>query len=315
MSSSHNKPKVLAIVGPTASGKSTLAVTLARRFNGEVISADSRQIYRELNIGTGKITRREMQDVPHHLLDIVSPKRQLTVSEYKKKADKAVDNISLRGKLPILCGGTGFYIDAVLKNITFPEVAPQHALRKKLEIFSANTLYKKLARLDPKRAKTIDHHNKRRLIRALEILAATKKPIPTIRVISPYDVLKIGINLHPSVLRSKIKTRLLKRIKQGLIAEVSELRTQGLSWQRLDALGLEYRYVSQYVRNSKEHPSTRARDAHMRAAMIKKLEVEIWRYAKRQITWFKRDSYTHWINNPREATHLVQKFLHSKKRP
>ena len=284
------KPFVIAVVGPTASGKSDLAVRLAKKFNGEVISADSRQIYKGLDIGSGKITKKEMKGVPHYLLDVASPKRVFTVSQYQKLGQKAIKDILKRGKLPIICGGTGFYIDALVSNLKFPEVPPQKELRKKLEKESIESLFKKLKKLDPRRAKNIDRHNKRRLVRALEIILTTKQPVPlatTMHSSSQYNVLKIGIKKEPEELKKLIHKRLIKRLKQGMIKEVENLHRPpaggGLSWKRLDDLGLEYRYVSRYLRGliSKEE-------------MIEKLETEIRRYAKRQMTWLRRDKNVIW---------------------
>ena len=162
-------PKIIAIVGPTASGKSDLAVKIARKYNGEIISADSRQVYRGLNIGTGKITKHEMLGVPHHLLDVADPKKRFTVADFKTLADKAIADISSRGKLPIICGGTGLYIDILTSGFVLPDVPPNPTLRKKLGQKTAAQLFVILKKLDPKRAENIDQTNSVRLIRAIEI--------------------------------------------------------------------------------------------------------------------------------------------------
>src|SRR3989344_7957528 len=166
------RPKVVVILGQTATGKSNLAVKVAKKFNGEVISADSRQVYKGLDIGTGKISRQEMKDIPHHLLDVANPKKQFTVAEYQKKAMVAMADIVKRGKVPIICGGTGFYIDAVTKGLVLPEVPPNYVLRKNLALVSERVLMLKLKKLDPVRAQNIDPKNKVRLIRAIEIAKA-----------------------------------------------------------------------------------------------------------------------------------------------
>ena len=168
-----NHKKLVVIVGPNASGKSDLAVKLAKKFNGEVVSADSRQVYKGMDIGTGKITKEEMQGIPHYLLDVASPKRRFSVAQYQKKAIEAIKKIQKKGKLPILCGGTGFYVQAVVDGLVFPKVKPDWKLRKKLEQKSAKGLYEYLKKLDPERAKTIEKDNKRRLIRAIEIVLKT----------------------------------------------------------------------------------------------------------------------------------------------
>lgn len=305
--------KLIVVLGPTASGKSELAVKIAHKISGEIISADSRQVYRGLNIGSGKVPRDKTTNyrlqtinyfykgIPHHLLNVASPKRTFTVTQYQKLAKKALIDIIKRGKIPIICGGTGLYIDALIYDYNFPNVPPQPKLRKQLEKKSTEKLFKQLKKLDPRRAINIDKNNRRRLIRALEIIIITKKPVPNLAIlkdskITHYQTLKLGIKKSPEELKKLIKKRLIKRL-DGIIKEVKNLRHE-LSWQRLDDLGLEYRYASRYLRvliNKKE--------------MIENLEKEIYRYAKRQMTWFKRDPKIHWINNDGEALKLTQEFL------
>jgi len=298
-----NKKKkncLLVILGPTASGKSDLAVKLARRFNGEVVSADSRQVYKGLDIGTGKITKKEMHGVPHHLLDVASPNHIFTAAEYQKLGKRALRNIWRRGKLPIICGGTGFYIDTLLYEYKLPGTKPNAALREKLEKLSADSLYEKLKKLDQARALTIDRHNKRRLIRALEIIAATGKPVPPPPPkTSPYFYLKIGIRKNEFELSGQIKKRLIKGLRTGLIGEVRGLLKSGVSMRRLDELGLEYRFVARYLRS----------ELRTNNELIETLAAAIRRYAKRQMTWFKRDRQIHWISSAGEASRLAKKFL------
>jgi len=185
--------KLIVILGPTASGKSEMAIKLAKRFNGEIISADSRQVYKEMDIGTGKLTKKEMKGIPHYLLDVASPKRRFTVVQYRKLALKAIEKIFKKGKIPILCGGTGFYIQAVIDGLVIPEVPPDWKLRKKLEKKSVKELFNQLEKIDPQRAKTIEPKNKRRLIRALEIVKKIG-PVPILKKQPlPYPVLMIGI--------------------------------------------------------------------------------------------------------------------------
>ena len=312
MSIDKFKPKIIVILGPTASGKSDLAVDIAlwlgskqalKKFgmNGaEIISADSRQVYKGLDIGSGKITKKEMKGVPHYLLGAASPKRIFTVSQYQKIARKAVEKILKTGKLPIICGGAGLYIDSIIYGIKFPEVPPQKKLRKELEKLTTEELFKKLQKLDRKRAKSIDKHNRRRLIRALEIVTTTGKSVPLLPKNNPrdYAVLKIGVKKSPEQLKTLIAKRLKKRLKQGMVEEVKKLRKQGLSWERLDNLGLEYRYVSRYLRGiiSKKE-------------IIETLQKEIWRYAKRQMTWFKKDPSIHWVSSAKKAGSLTREFL------
>jgi tRNA dimethylallyltransferase len=291
--------KVITILGPTASGKSEIAVNLAKKFKGEVISADSRQVYKGMNIGTGKITKKEMRGIPHYLLDVVSPKKRFDVVQYKKLALKAIEKIFKKGKLPIICGGTGFYIQALIDGIIIPEVKPDYQLRSHLDQLTTEDLFKRLKKLDSKRAKTIDKNNKRRLIRALEIVMKTKKPIPKLKKKPlPYPVLILGIKKEKEELKKLIKKRLLKRLKKGMVAEIKRLKKSGVSWKKLEDFGLEYRYVALYLQGKLKY-----------GEMIEKLQKEIEQYAKRQMTWFRKDKRIHWIKNYKEAEKLVKSFL------
>ena len=292
------KPKIIAVVGPNAAGKSALAVRLAKKFNGEIISADSRQVYQGLNIGTGKISKKEMGGVRHHLLNVASPRQQFTVARYQKLAGLALKNILVRRKLPIICGGTGFYIQVITDNLKLPPVKPVLELREKLERKTTKELAEILEKLDSRRAKTIDRKNRRRLIRAIEI-AKQLGTIPSLKKTETrFNVLKLGVKIAPVELRQKIKRRLRQRLDAGLINEVRKLHQKGISWKRFDELGLEYRYVSYYLRGELT-----------REEMIKKLETAIWHYAKRQMTWFKKDKEIRWIKNYRQAERLVSDFL------
>ena len=275
------------ILGPTASGKSELAVKLAKKMNGEIISADSRQIYKLLNIGSGKITKKEMGGIPHHCLDIVSPKKIFTVVDFKKCADKAIEKIFGKNKTPIIVGGTGLYIQAVVDNIALPEVKPDWKLRKELENKTTEEMFTMLKKLDPKRAKNIDSKNPRRLIRAIEIAKMLGK-IPHLEAPLPsYDVLQIGIKLPDEILKKNIEKRIKKMLKNGLIAETKKLKASGLSWKRIYELGFEYKYPALFLQNkiSKED-------------MLDRMLIENWQYAKRQMTWFKRDKRIKWISRP-----------------
>lgn len=282
------KPKIIIILGQTATGKSDFAVQIAKKVGGEIISADSRQVYKGMNLGTGKITKKEMQGIPHHLLDVVSPKKIFSVSDFKKLADKKIAEILERGKVPIICGGTGFYIDAVVDGIILPEVKADKELRKKLDTKSKEELYKILKKLDPKRAKSIDENNKVRLIRAIEI-AKSHGFVPKIKINKRYDAIKIGLTLPDEILKEKIRRRLLARIKVGMLREIQNLHRGGVSWVRMEELGLEYRYGALYLQGKLE-----------KREMIKELNTKIWQYAKRQKTWFKRDKEIKWID-PRES--------------
>lgn len=276
LSSAQMKTRIIVVCGPTATGKSDYAVQLALERNGEIISADSRQVYTGLDIGSGKITEQEMLGIPHHLLDVASPKRTFSVAQYKKLADKAIKDIVKRNKIPIIVGGTGFYIDAVVFDQQLPEVRANAELRKALEKHSTEQLQEQLQTLDMERYQTIDIHNRVRLIRAIEIATALGSVPKTTRT-AAYDVEWIYLDHDDAVLKERIHTRLMKRMEQGMVQEVDRLHTEGLSWKRLEALGLEYRFVALFLQNklSKEN-------------MLTQLETAIWQYVKRQRTWFKK---------------------------
>lgn len=276
-------PKIIVIVGPTASGKSAYVVQLAKKLNGEVISADSRQVYRGLDIGTGKITKREMQGVPHYMLDVASPKKVFTAHDYVRKARPILEKILKAGKTPIICGGTGFYIDALLGRVTLPDVPANAKLRRELQGKSVAELFAILQKLDRRRTKEIDRHNPVRLIRAIEIAKALGKVPNASRKPLPYDVQWIGMKMAEIPLREKIHTRLLCRIKAGMVAEAKKLHEGGLSYKRMEALGLEYRYLALLLQKK-----------ITRAEMLEKLENDIWRYAKRQMTYWRRNTEIRW---------------------
>ncbi len=296
---------VIVIVGPTASGKTALSIKIARRFDAEIISADSRQVYRGMDIGTGKITKREMRGVPHHMLDVASALRTFSAAAYQKKGKKIIKSILAKGKLPIVVGGTGFYIDALVYDYALPSVKPNKALRRRLEKQSTEKLFDELTKRDPRRAKTIDRRNRRRLVRALEIVLSTKKPVPSreqsLTRKSPYDVLKIGLMPSAAVLKKNIAARLKARLRQGMIKEVERLHKNGVSWHRLDNFGLEYRYVSRYLRGM-----------ITRTEMVAAIEKESWQYARRQMTWFRRDPWVHWVKTQQSALTLLKANIKRK---
>jgi len=278
------KKKVLIILGTTASGKSALAVKLAKRFKGEVISADSRQVYKGLDVGSGKIIKKEMLGIPHHLLDVADPKKYFSVSDYKKLAELNVSYIIRKQKLPIICGGTGFYIDTLIGKVNLPEVSPNKALRRKLEKYPTEKLYKMLQKKDTRRAKEIDPKNKVRIIRALEIIEALGKvPVWTPSVHSEYKFIFIGLKPDQKDLEKRIYKRILKRL-DGMIKEAKSLRTNGLSYARMETLGLEYRYLARLLQKK-----------ITKQEFINQLYSEIKKYSKRQMTWFKRNKQIKWF--------------------
>src|SRR6185437_9363035 len=305
--------KVIAIVGPTSSGKTALSVWLAKRIKGvacagaEIISADSRQVYKGLNLGTGKVTKKEMSGIPHHLLDVASPKKIFSASDFKKLGEKALIKIAKNKKMPIVVGGTGLYADVLLGRMVLPEVPPNAKLRAKLEKKPKKQLFALLLKKDPERAANIELGNKRRLVRALEIAEAIgKSPAKTgaMNGQEQYDVLWLGLNPGPEALKKKIEKRLRERVKAGMINEAKRLHKAGLSYARMKELGLEYRYMARILQS---------RNAD--GALLQELEHEINRYAKRQMRWFKRNPNIVWLKNPpasragkSEALKLAKQF-------
>ncbi len=283
MNSQNSKSKIVVILGPTATGKSDFAVEMAKQIGGEIISADSRQVYVGLDIGSGKISKEEMKGVPHHLLDVVNPKKVFSVAEYKKLVDKKIEEIISRGKIPIIVGGTGFYIDSVINGSQLPEVKPNKKLRTELSKLSTENLFKRLQKLDPRRAKEIDAKNPVRLIRAIEI-AQTLGSVPKIKINPKYETIIVGLDFSDDELKQRIEKRLISRFKSGMLDEAKKLHSQGLSFKRMEELGLEYRYMAKFL-----HGKITEKE------MVEKLYSEIWKYAKRQRTWFKRNKDIIWV--------------------
>jgi len=295
------KEKIVVILGPTASGKSSLAIKLAKKFKGEVISADSRQVYRRMDVGTGKVSKRERKVIPHYLLDVADPKKQFTVSEFVLLAQKAVRQITEKSKIPFVVGGTAFYIYSLIDGLAIPQAKPSLKLRKALNRKTTEELGVILKNLDPKRYKTIDRSNRVRLIRAIEINVVTGKPVsylvPFPRKRESRNILIIGIKKDQPELIELINKRVDARLKQGMGKEVKQLIRSGVSHKRLQELGLEYRYISLYLQGKLSYEQ-----------MVDNLKTAIRQFAKRQMTWFKRDSRIRWIRNEKEAEILVRRF-------
>lgn len=284
------------IVGPTASGKTSLSIELAKAYDGEIVSADSRQVYRGLDLGSGKVTLAEMQGVPHHLIDVADPRDTYTVTDFVHDARAAIADILARGKLPIIVGGSFFYVDALLGRISTPEVEPDPALRRELENRSTEELFGELMVRDPVRAKDIDRHNPRRLVRALEIIAARGSVPPPVSD-EPYNALVLGIEIDKGRLHESIYNRLLERFNAGMLDEVRTLHKNGLSHERMEDLGLEYRYLSRHLQGLMSYNE-----------MVETLETRIRQFAKRQMTWLKRDTTIQWTSIE-NASDQVQDFL------
>jgi tRNA dimethylallyltransferase len=289
--------KLIVILGPTASGKTDLSIKLAKKFNGEIISADSRQVYKGMDIGTGKITKKEMQGIPHYLLDVASPNRKFSVAQYQKLALKSIDKISKKNKIPFLVGGSPFYIYSLLELWKFPKLSPDWSLRKRLEKESCEELSETLKKLDIERFKNIDKKNKRRLIRAIEIAKKLGK-VPVLKKEVKFDSLIIGIRKSRQEISKLIEKRLDKRLEKGMIQEVKKLREEKISWKRLEGFGLEYKWIALYLQKKID-----------RSKMIYSLQKDIEHFAKRQMTWFKKDKNIKWITSYEKAKNLLRDFL------
>jgi tRNA dimethylallyltransferase len=330
-----NKQKLVVILGPTATGKTKLATRLAFDFGGEVISADSRQVFKGMDIGTGKDLKdytlavpavksvksaklssksrstmaskghKKPYKVPYHLIDIIRPMTPFNVAKYQKLAKKAIAEVFKKGHLPMLVGGTGLYIDAVIKGYEFfPEEKElrikNYELRKKLDKWPLAKLLEKLQKIDPETNQKIDQKNRRRVQRAVEIYLTTgKKKSETDKMSeSGYDLLILGIDYPLEKIYQKIDSRLETRIQEGMIKEIKKLRREGVSWKRLEEFGLEYRYVSRYLRGLITYEE-----------MLEQLKNEIHHFAKRQLTWFKRNPDIVWLSDYQTAKKKIKEFL------
>ena len=278
------KPKIIVVLGQTATGKSDMAVQIAKDFDGEVISADSRQVYKDLDIGSGKIIKEEMQDVPHHLLDVVKVEKVFSVADFQRQAYEVIDDILSRGKVPIIAGGTAFYIQSIVDGIVLPEIEKNPELRKELEELSLNELQKRLEEANPKRYAEIDNQNKVRLIRALEIISRLDK-VPELEKKPKYEVLQIGLEWPKEILHQRIHDRIVSRMKIGMLEEVEKLNESGVTWERLESLGLEYRYLSLLLQ-----------EKITKEEMFSELETKTKQFAKRQMTCWKKDDSILWYS-------------------
>lgn len=291
--------KMIVIAGTTASGKSDLGVELAGRYNGEIISADSRQVYRSLNLGSGKISMEEMRGIPHHLLDVCEPGDFFSMADFQRLAYQSAEDIIAREKIPFLVGGTGLYINAVTEGYILSDKPPDLVLRARLEEFETPALFEMLKERIPDTE--IDPCNRNRVMRALERLAADDYH-PGLHE-PRYQTLKIGVRYERELLKRRIDERLERRIDQGMVDEVKTLLDQGVTEEFLLKLGLEYRYLTLYLTGKLEYDE-----------MILELGNAIKRFAKRQMTWFKRDPDIHWLNmndDPvSESCELIERFLH-----
>ena len=288
-----NKPKILCVVGPTASGKTDYAVELALKCGGEVVSCDSMQIYKHMDIGTAKPTADEMKGVKHHMIDIIEPNESFSVARFSEMARECIDDILLRGKMPVLCGGTGLYFDSTINNINFIQMDTDEEYRKYLESaakeFGNEYVYKILKRVDEESAESIHPNNLKSVIRALEIYKTTgkkKSELDKEQLSEPlYEPEITGLMRDREVLYDRINKRVDIMMEKGLVEEVSELIKMGIDTEATSMQAIGYKEIIEYLDGK-----TSLSDA------VDKIKRESRRYAKRQLTWFKRNEKIHWIN-------------------
>lgn len=292
-------PKLVVIAGTNASGKSGLGIELARRYGGEIVSADSRQVFRGLDLGSGKITPEEMRDVPHHLIDICDAGDFFSMADFQRMAYEAIDGIVARGKLPFLVGGTGLYVASVADGYVLSNKMPDLAYREELERLSTERLYEMLQEAVP--ATDVEPKNRNRVMRMLEKLHDGDDVTPGKE--PRYHTLRLGVTWEREVLRARIDERLERRLAEGMIEEVRGLLNAGVSVDFLKKLGLEYRMIMQYL----------LREIETREEMTTLLANAIKQFAKRQMTWFRRDQSIRWLDMAREpveeACGLIDAFL------
>ena len=292
-------PKLIVIEGTNASGKSGLGVDLARAFGGEIISADSRQVFKGYDLGSGKITPKEMQGVPHHLIDICESNEFFSVHDFQRLAYRAIDDILARGRLPFIVGGTGLYVASVTEGYVMSDRAPDLNYRAELEKLSTPELYAQLMEQAPDAQ--VDARNRNRVMRMLEKIHDGDDFIPHNQ--PRYNCLKLGVSWPREILKARINERLEKRMREGMVDEVRGLLANGASVEFMLKLGLEYRFITQYITG----------EIGSEAEMCHELSLAIKRFAKRQMIWFRRDKDIHWLDmaaDPQaEAAALIAAFL------
>lgn len=304
-------PKLIAILGPTASGKTAVGIELAKKFGGEIVSADSRQIYKYMDIGTakepGEMKKDEngrshllVQGIRHYGIDLVDPGQTYTVAEFKQYAIKVIGEILKRERLPLLVGGTGFYIRAIVENLAIPKVAPNKKLRQSFEEKSLEDLVKLLKDVDPRSAKKVDLKNKRRVLRALEVAILTGQSFAQQQKKGPklFDMLEIGLKLDRAKLYERIDKRVEQQFEDGLVEETQKLVSRKYKWELPSMSGIGYKEAGQYLRG--EIGLERAKEL---------IKFRTHDYARRQLTWFKKDKKIKWVKTPAEAEKLAKKFL------
>lgn len=296
------KTKVIVICGPTASGKTALSIELAKKINGEIISADSMQIYKDMDIGTAKPDEKEKQGIKHYLLDFINPDTRYSVAEFKIDATKAIEEIIQKGKTPIVVGGTGLYVDTLIYGIEYNDIKIDEKYREELEKIAEEqgleVLYKKAQQIDSKAMEKISPNDKKRIIRVLEIYKATGKTKTEQEAESrkngvKYDYKVFALNMDREVLYNRINLRVDKMIENGLIEEVQKLREKYNKFPTA-MQGLGYKEVVEYLENKTT-----------KEEMIEKIKMETRRYAKRQLTWFRKNKDTVWIDAMKEKKENV----------
>ena len=294
-----NKPKLIVVAGTNASGKSALGVALAEKYNAEIISADSRQVFRGFDLGSGKITPEEMRGVRHHLIDVCGAGDFFSMHDFQKLAYRAIEDILSRGKLPMIVGGTGLYIASVTDGYVMSDREPDLAYRDALEKLETPELYRMLLEKIPDIQ--VDAKNRNRVMRILEKLHDGDDHLP--HKDPRYDCLKLGVTWDRETLKARIDERLEKRMRQGMVDEVKSLLNQGASVEFMNKLGLEYRYITQYLTG----------EIASEAEMCDQLSLAIKRFAKRQMTWFRREKDMHWLDMTADpfaqACALIDDFL------
>ena len=273
---------LLTIIGPTAVGKTGLAIEIAKLIGGEIVGADSRQIYRQMNIGTAKPTWEQQAQIPHHLIDVVEPDENLTLAQYQRLARKTIEDIHRRERVPMVVGGTGQYVTALVEGWSIPEVAPNEALRQALEVFAAEegaeALHKRLETLDPTAAANIDYRNVRRVVRALEVCIETNQPISELQRKHPpdYDMLHIGVTMEREALYAQADLRIDMMMADGFLAEVQQLLKVGYSRKLPSMSGLGYAELTSYLLDEVQLDEAVSRTKHNTHDFI-----------RRQYTWFR----------------------------
>lgn len=300
------KEKVVVICGPTASGKTALSIELAKKINGEIVSCDSMQIYKEMDIGTAKTTKEEMQGIKHYMLDIISPEERYSVADYKKEAKEAIREIIKKGKTPIVVGGTGLYVDSLIYEIEYPNIEFDEEYRKKLEIQAETegleNLYEQAKKIDPEAIKKISQNDKKRIIRILEIYHATgynktEQERKSREKEPEFDYKVYGLNMPREKLYKRIDLRVDIMIKQGLIEEVEKIYKKYSEFPTA-MQGLGYKEVVEYLKNNLT-----------KEEMIEKIKQETRRYAKRQMTWFRKNKQTIWLDTENTVQNNLQIIL------